>query len=213
MRLFFENKFFIFSSEADYRAVSSLAEEGKKTPILHIGQDATPTPEELLAAVGSNRSLVILSPDGEAAGKRFIAQMPIVRAAGGLVENDRGDILIITRKGWRDLPKGHIDEGENAEEAALREVQEETGLQEAEIVAPLCTTRHFHRAYGRWEVKQTEWFLMFAPGEEPALTPEEGESITAAEWLGGRRLWQAVEESYSTIKLVFEEFLKYKVNN
>lgn len=211
MRLFFENKFFFFSSEADYREVSISNGEMMATPILHIGQEDVPSPEELLAAAGDNRSLVILAPDGEAAGERFCAQMPIVKAAGGLIENQRGDILVITRKGWRDLPKGHIDEGESAEEAALREVQEETGLQEAEIVAPLCTTRHFHRAYGRWEVKQTEWFLMFAPGEEPALCPEEGESITAAEWLGGRRLWQAVESSYSTIKVVFEEFLKYKV--
>lgn len=211
MRLFFENKFFFFSSEADYREVSISDDEMGATPILHIGQEDVPSPEELLAAAGDNRSLVILAPDGEAAGERFCAQMPIVKAAGGLVENQRGDILVITRKGWRDLPKGHIDESESAEEAALREVQEETGLQEAEIVAPLCTTRHFHRAYGRWEAKQTEWFLMFAPGEEPALCPEEGESIAAAEWLGGRRLWQAVESSYSTIKVVFEEFLKYKV--
>lgn len=213
MRIFFENKFFDFLSEADYREVSTNSPTGENTPILHIGEDSTPSPEELLGAVGSNRSLVVLSPNGEEAGERFCAQMPIVRAAGGLVENERGDILIITRKGWRDLPKGHIEEGEAAEEAALREVQEETGLQEAEIVAPLCTTRHFHCAYGRWEVKQTEWFLMFAPGDEPTLYPEEGESITAAEWLGGRRLWQAVDESYSTIKTVFEDFLKHKLNN
>lgn len=194
-------------------AVSNSAEGITSAPILHIEEDKIPTPEELLAAVGSNRSLIVLSPDGEKCGELFCAQMPIVRAAGGLVENERGDILVITRKGWRDLPKGHIDEGESPEEAALREVGEETGLQEVEIVAPLCTTRHFHRAYGRWEVKQTEWYLMYAAGEEPALSPEEGESITAAEWLAGRRLWQAVDESYSTIKVVFEEFLKYKVGN
>ncbi len=213
MRLFFENKFFDFFSEADYVEVSTPSAERINTPILYIGQEDIPTPEELLAAAGVNRSLVVLAPDGEVAGERFAAQMPIVRAAGGLVENERGDILVITRKGWRDLPKGHIDEGESPEEAAIREVQEEAGLREVEIVAPLCTTRHFHCAYGRWEIKQTEWFLMFAAGEEPELTPEEGESISAAEWLGGRRLWQAVDESYSTIKLVFEEFLKYKTNN
>lgn len=213
MRLFFENKFFDFSSEADYVEVSNSAEHHASSPILHIEEGKTPTPEELLATVGENQSLMILSPDGERCGERFCAQMPIVRAAGGLVENSAGDILVITRKGWRDLPKGHIDEGESPEEAAIREVGEECGLQEVEIVAPLCTTRHFHRAYGRWEIKQTEWFLMCAAGENPELTPEEGESITAAEWLRARRLWQAVEESYSTIKVVFEEFLIHKVNN
>lgn len=213
MRIFFENKFFFFLSEADYRAVSQ-SDCGEETaPMLHIEAGVTPSPEELLESIGSHHSLTIVAPDAEECLVRFVAQMPVVRAAGGLVESDAGDVLMITRKGWRDLPKGHIDAGESPEEAAIREVQEETGLQEVDIVAPLCTTRHFHRAYGRWEVKQTEWYLMHAPGEEPALTPEEGESITAAEWLRARRLWQAVEESYSTIKEVFEEFLKFKVNN
>lgn len=213
MRIFFENKFFIFLSEADYRAVSTSEGATLSAPMLHIGAHNTPTPENLLDAIGTHHSLYVVSPNAEECLARFSSQMPVVRAAGGLVENGAGDVLIITRKGWRDLPKGHIDEGESPEECAIREVQEETGLQEVEIVAPLCTTRHFHRAYGRWEIKECEWLLMYAPGEEPALCPEEGESITAAEWLRARRLWQAVGESYSTIKEVFEEFLKYKLNN
>ena len=212
MRLFFENKFFEFLSDADYRIVSTSEEGMKTTPMLHIGGGKVPTPEELIAAIGGNHSLRVVAEDGKAALVEFCKQMPIVRAAGGVVENSGGDILVMTRKGWRDLPKGHIDEGESAEEAAVREVMEECGLQSVDIVAPLCTTRHFHCAYGRWEIKQTEWFLMYAEGEEPALMPEEDEGITAVEWLRGRRLWQAVESSYSTIKEVFEEFLKYKVN-
>lgn len=212
MRLFYENKFFNFISEADYRAVSSLSEGDAVGPILHIGAEKVPSPEELLAAIGEAHSLIIIAHDKEEALKAFCEQMPIVRAAGGVVENDLGDVLMMTRKGWRDLPKGHIDEGESAEEAAVREVMEECGLQAVEIVAPLCTTRHFHRAYGRWEIKQTEWFLMYAAGENPTLTPEADEGITSAEWLRARRLWQAVGESYSTIKEVFEEFLKIKVN-
>ncbi len=212
MRLFYENKFFKFLSEADYREVSNPEEGTETASMLHIEGKNIPTPEELLAAIGNNRSLVVVAEDGEAALQDFCRQMPIVRAAGGVVENDNGDILIMTRKGWRDLPKGHIDEGESAEEAAVREVGEECGLQSVEIVAPLCTTRHFHRAYGRWEIKQTEWFLMYAAGENPTITPEAEEGITAVEWLRGRRLWQAVDQSYSTIKEVFEEFLKYKVS-
>ena len=54
---------------------------------------------------------------------------------------------------------------------------------------------------------------MYAPGSAPALQPEEGEQITAAEWLRARRLWQAVEASYSTIKVVFEKFLEHKIRN
>ena len=212
MRLFYENKFFNFLSEADYREVSAHSEGENMGPILHIGGEKAPSPEELLTAIGEAHSLTIVAHDGQEALKAFCQQMPIVRAAGGVVESGCGDILMMTRKGWRDLPKGHIDEGESAEEAAVREVMEECGLQDVEIVDHLCTTRHFHHAYGRWEIKETEWFLMYAAGDDPTLMPEESEGITAVEWLRARRLWQAVGESYSTIKEVFEEFLKYKTN-
>lgn len=213
MRLFFENKFFIFSSVADFATVSNSVSEGTECPNLKIEGNSTPTPEELLEAIGKGHKLYLVAENAEECFERFCSQMPIVRAAGGVVENDNGDVLIMTRKGWRDLPKGHIDEGESAEEAAVREVQEETGLQEVFIIAPLCPTYHFHNAYGRWEIKQTEWFLMHAPGENPAVYPEAEEAITAVEWLRGRRLWRAVDESYSTIKMVFEKFLEYKVNS
>lgn len=207
MLLFFENKFFRFRTAEPSEGSESVA----KT--LRLGEGEQLTPERLLATIGTDHSLDILCANPQEAMDAFCAGLPVVRAAGGLVENSAGEVLIIRRKGWPDLPKGHIDEGETSEQAAVREVQEETGLGEVEIVAPLCTTRHFHNAYGRWEVKQTEWYLMYAAGESPALTPQEGEQITSAEWLRARRLWSAVEQSYSTIKVVFENFLKYKITN
>ena len=211
MRLFYENKFFNFISEADYREVSALSEGETTGPILQIRGENVLTPEELLTAIGEEHSLTIVAHNGEETLKAFCQQMPIIRAAGGVVENDLGEVLMMTRKGWRDLPKGHIDEGESDEEAAVREVMEECGLQAVEIVAPLCTTRHFHNAYGRWEVKQTEWFVMLAPGEAPEITPQQDENITAVEWLRGRRLWKAVDSSYSTIKTLFEHYLDWKI--
>jgi ADP-ribose pyrophosphatase YjhB (NUDIX family) len=51
----------------------------------------------------------------------------IVMAAGGLVENEHGEILLIYRKKHWDLPKGKLDAGETLEECAVREVEEETG--------------------------------------------------------------------------------------
>lgn len=207
MLLFYENKFFRFLSAAS----ADVAKEGEPTYV--VGESEQLTPEVLLSAIGLHHSLNILCANPQSTLEAFCERLVVVRAAGGLVENSAGDILMIRRKGWPDLPKGHIDEGESSEQAAIREVQEETGLCEVEIVAPLCTTRHFHNAYGRWEVKQTDWYLMYAEGENPTLTPQEGEQITSAEWLRARRLWNAVEESYSTIKVVFEKFLEYKISN
>ena len=205
MVLFFENKLFRFCP------VGSEVVGGEPQMVL-CSDDCEPlTPERLLEAIGHNRVLNILCQEPQKAIEEFCAALPVVRAAGGLVENAVGEVLMIRRKGWPDLPKGHIDEGESAEQAAVREVMEETGLADVEIVAPLCTTRHFHNAYGRWEVKQTEWYLMYAAGESPELRPEEGEQITSAEWLRARRLWEAVGSSYSTIKVVFERFLELKI--
>ena len=63
-------------------------------------------------------------------------------AAGGLVENEKGEILMMFRRGFWDLPKGKLDEGESIETCAVREVQEETGLQNVQLIYFLCKTYH-----------------------------------------------------------------------
>ena len=211
MRIFFENKFFEFVEKPLTGASGADLGLGANWAVWEIDDQTVPSPEALLEAVGCGDRLAVVCRGATDRLEQFCNQMVIVRAAGGVVENTPGDILIMTRKGWYDLPKGHIDPGETAEEAAIREVMEETGLAEVEIVAPLCTTRHFHNAYGRWEVKQTEWFVMLAPGEAPEITPQQDENITAVEWLRGRRLWKAVDSSYSTIKTLFEHYLDWKI--
>ena len=62
--------------------------------------------------------------------------------AGGLVINNNSKVLLIYRKNKWDLPKGKLDEGENLEEAAIREVVEETGLDitKLSINEPLLST-------------------------------------------------------------------------
>lgn len=212
MRIFFENKFFEFIEKPLTAASEADLGLGRNWHVMLLEEGDVPTPERLVATASQCSCVAVVCSDAERRYHDFCDQMVVVRAAGGVVENDLGEVLVMTRKGWPDLPKGHIDEGESAEQTAVREVCEETGLGEVEIVAPLCTTRHFHNAYGRWEIKQTEWFLMQAAGEHPEVWPEEEEGITAVEWLGGRRLWRAVDNSYSTIKTLFESYLEYKIH-
>ena len=59
----------------------------------------------------------------------FFRMFTNIAAAGGLVKNERGEKLFIFRLGKWDLPKGKLSGKETAEEAAIREVKEETGLQ------------------------------------------------------------------------------------
>ena len=78
--------------------------------------------------------------------------------------------LIATRGKTRwGLPKGAAAEGETSEQAALREVNEETGLL-AEIVKPLDTIEYFYRASGTLIRKRVDYYLMTFVGGE--LTPQ-----------------------------------------
>ena len=66
------------------------------------------------------------------------------RTAGGVVTNDQGKVLVVNQRGtsWS-LPKGHIDPGEDALEAARREIYEESGLLELQLVRELGTYERY----------------------------------------------------------------------
>ena len=92
----------------------------------------------------------------------------LIRAAGGLIVRD-GSVLLVHRPKYDDwsLPKGKCKRGESDEACALREVEEETGL-ECEIERPLGESRY----EGPTGPKVVRWFLMrpldgeFEPGDE-----------------------------------------------
>ena len=74
----------------------------------------------------------------------FIELFKPVAAAGGIVENEYHEILFIQRKKKWDLPKGHVELGESTVDAAVREVQEECGLQKVELLnsKPIFELQH-----------------------------------------------------------------------
>ena len=105
-------------------------------------------------------------------------------SSGGAVINTRGETsyvaLIATRGKTRwGLPKGAVSEGETSEQAALREVQEETGL-EAKIVKPLDTIEYFFRAGDTLIRKRVDFYLMRYVGGE--LKPQLSE-VDDVEWV------------------------------
>lgn len=131
--------------------------------------------------------------------KKFSKKLPNVIAGGGKVINDKGEILFIFRNGKWDLPKGRVDGKETLEEAAMREVEEETGVKGLKIDKPLEVTYHIFKRNGRYRLKITHWFQMTTTysGE---LQPEESEGITNVEWLNREKTKKALENSYANIK-------------
>jgi len=112
--------------------------------------------------------------DGEnlaSAIKNIFRQAP---AAGGVVIVDN-KFVAIERNGIPDLPKGHIEKGESPEVAALREVEEETGITDLEIIQELPATWHCYLLNDQWTIKKTSWYLMkTASGMKNTPQTEEG---------------------------------------
>lgn len=85
-----------------------------------------------------------------------------VIGAGGVLFNPKGEVLLIRdRQGYWCFPKGHLDEGENLAQTALREVEEETGIQ-GEVVGQLSST---HYTNNKGVEREVHWFLMQGQGQ------------------------------------------------
>lgn len=127
-----------------------------------------------------------------------------VKAAGGLVENERGESLMMYRRGRWDLPKGHLEPFESDEVCAVREVEEETGIEGLEIERFLCNTYHAYSVYGVWELKRTAWYAMRAKSDAP-LVPQSEEGIERVCWCSEAEVAENMRRTFPTIGEVFAQ--------
>jgi 8-oxo-dGTP pyrophosphatase MutT (NUDIX family) len=134
-------------------------------------------------------------------------ELPIITAAGGLVQNSNGEFLLMYRRGFWDLPKGKLDAGESIPDCAIREVQEETGLQSLELGPFICTTTHpyFDTWLNKDVVKHTHWFSMLSLAND-TLVPQTEEDIEKLVWATVPELPEYLNNTYPTIRAVFEAF-------
>jgi len=103
------------------------------------------------------------------------------RSAGGLVVEGTRILLISTQEGRRwQLPKGHIERGESPEQAAVREIEEETGVS-GRVIAPLPGVEYWFVEKGRRRVhKRVDYFLLsYVSGSVADFDVHE---VSGAEW-------------------------------
>ena len=161
---------------------------------------------KIVKKVETSKYVAVVTPSPELAFEALRAEFKWVEAAGGVVTNVAGDLLMIHLRGRWDLPKGHVESGESSREAALREVEEETGIR-AEAVGdePLVCTYHTYNTYGAWELKRTTWWAMHSIGGKPKAQSEEG--ITSVEWCERATLRERLKTTYPTIKRLVERYV------
>jgi 8-oxo-dGTP pyrophosphatase MutT (NUDIX family) len=134
----------------------------------------------------------------------FKEQFTCIDAAGGLVSNEKDELLFIFRKGRWDLPKGKLDAGETLGACAVREVQEETGLHAVQLGMHLCNTWHVYHERGAYILKQSIWYQMKASSIE-VLVPQIEEDITSIKWVPQNMLDEVLGNAYPSIRKVLRQ--------
>jgi 8-oxo-dGTP pyrophosphatase MutT (NUDIX family) len=136
--------------------------------------------------------------------KAFRKKFTVVQAAGGLVSNAAGELLMIFRRGKWDLPKGKLDEGESLEACATREVAEETGLSGLQLQAPLLITYHTYHESGKFILKESHWYTMLV-AEGQSLVPQAEEDIAEARWVKPDQANELMNNTFPSVKDVLEK--------
>lgn len=171
----------------------------------HPGKEFTiATLVAMFEATDSISKIYIPTADTEGTYRSLCAEFKEVNAAGGLVSNRRGDFLLINRNGLWDLPKGHQDDGEDIEVTALREVREETGVDQLELQKLICITDHCYFRDNIWHLKHTWWYDMLYT-DPTDLTPQREEDISKAAWVAKSSLPPFLKNTFPSIIEVFRE--------
>lgn len=137
----------------------------------------------------------------------FTHMFKVIEAAGGLVKNKNNELLFIRRMGKWDLPKGKIEKGESLEQAALREVEEETGLKELILEEFLNNTFHIYtERNGEKILKTTYWFKMTYVGNSQPI-PQKEEGISEVCWKNEEMIKnEVIRMTFENIRLILDDY-------
>lgn len=152
------------------------------------------------------QTLIIETDDIEILWSDFRAHFQEIDAAGGLVLNDQSEVLLIHRNNLWDLPKGKRENEESTKACALREVQEECGIDDLIVKDKFLITYHTYRIKGFRILKSTHWYLM--KSAQKKFIPQTEEGIDEVKWVGLEQLDWNSYPTYASIQLLLDEFQK-----
>ncbi len=152
-------------------------------------------------------SLTVTVKDYEAFKAYLKSKFKIIHAAGGLIRKKDKFLMIYRMKKW-DLPKGKRETGEKYKETAVREVEEECNVR-VKLGKKVCTTWHTYTMNKNSMLKKTKWYdmnLVDDSNSKPSLE----EDIEELRWMTQKEVYHALENSYNSIRFVFEEYYRQK---
>ncbi len=149
------------------------------------------------------RTVALFGEDADALWADFCACFDRIDAAGGIVTDSAGRLLVFFRRGHWDLPKGKIDPGETPEQAALREVREETGLQNLTLGSFVAHTWHTYREKGERILKCTWWYRMQTTDTD--TTPQTEEDIEEIRWVEPAAWLASGPNLYASLREIVEQ--------
>jgi len=154
---------------------------------------------------GNLKGVYLFSEELEKDWELFCRTYNIKEAGGGLVLNDKKEILFIYRARKWDLPKGRKANNETIEETAIREVQEECGISQVTIDQFLLNTYHMFYDKGALRLKKIYWFLMKTSftGE---LTPLLEEGIKHVVFKNQEEIEAALQNTYANVRTVYQTY-------
>jgi 8-oxo-dGTP pyrophosphatase MutT (NUDIX family) len=141
---------------------------------------------------------IFIHNDLETLKKAFWKKFNLIKAGGGLVNNGKGQYLFMLRRGKWDLPKGKLDPGETLEQCAVREVGEETGLQQVQLEGPLLITWHTYDDSGKHMLKETHWYKMNT-ADGGSMKPQQEEQITELRWVAPDGMGELLKNTFPSI--------------
>lgn len=155
--------------------------------------------------------IIVHEPSGpivfrdEHAWQVYLADKMIIEAAGGMVFNPKGELMMMLRHGQWDMPKGKLDEGETIEACALREVEEETGISNLRLCGKLQTTYHTYAFQGRTVLKPSHWYKMEYAGNQD-FVPQTEEDITELRWVDKIEAAELAQKAFPSIKEMIDKY-------
>jgi 8-oxo-dGTP pyrophosphatase MutT (NUDIX family) len=148
---------------------------------------------------------IIIHKNFEKLRKDFSRHFVTVEAAGGIVQNEKKELLYIFRRGKWDLPKGKIEKGEFPETCAIREIEEETGVNKLTLKRKVGDTYHVYDEFGKHYLKISHWFYFTCKGTQ-VLKPQQEEDILEARWISTKEIKKPLSNTYTTIKDILAAF-------